>query len=383
MYECSYFYEMKNNLLLIAFIFLIACNSGTKKMEKGASIAEHSEAARLENTKRLLPVEPGEVSYKNKNPFGTVIELTGTQLVDDSIVFKVREIEMLVKNNQLTVKNFQPYPFMQFSLPEGRFLKYGRGMLGQGPDEFIYPHLVPTADTSFLCYIFESTNQKLYRYLSTGEIIPYPFRFNPGISKYIDKQLINIASDDFIYVETSSTGKSIFRASRTGDSIVTREIYNLGLNPKRKSGTNYIGDFVANPKQNRMAYAYKYFKIIKFMDLDAQTVKVVNFEKEEFDETANYVVDGLDKNVTHYWGACAGEDYVYFLYSGRTPYEVARDNGKKDYYISVEQYDWNGNPVHKYKLNRWGYFTVDEKNRLIYLASTNDDDPFFVYEMPK
>jgi hypothetical protein len=199
---------------------------------------------------------------------------------------------------------------------------------------------------------------------------------------FSDKAIVNIAPDDFLYVETSSTGKSIFRTSRIGDSIVTKDIYNLGLNPKRKSWTTYIGDFVVNPKQNRMAYAYKYFKIIKFMDLDAQTIRTINFEKVEFDESTNYVLDGLDKNVTHYWGACAGDDYVYFLYSGRTPYEVGREAGKKLHYIFVEQYDWNGNPIHKYKLDHWGYFTVDDKNKKIYLASTNDDDPFFVFQLP-
>jgi len=117
------------------------------------------------------------------------------------------------------------------------------------------------------------------------------------------------------------------------------------------------------------------------MDLEAQTVKTVNFEREKFDESSLHVANGLDQNVTHYWGACAGNDYVYFLYSGRTPVEVMRENNKGEHYIYVEQYDWNGNPVHKYKLDRWGYFTIDEKNKLIYLASTNDDDPFFTFQL--
>ena len=371
---------MKNNLLIL-FFFIVACNTGTKKIEIEPD--EVVGTVIVKEIKHLTPIEPGEISYKNKDPFGGIIELTGSQLIDDSIVFKPREIQMLVKNNQLVVKNLQEYPFMQFDLPDGQFLTYGKGRAGQGPNEFSFPHIFPTTDTTLLCYIFEPVNQKLYTYFPTGDIIPYPFDFNPGMHKnYSDKQLVNILPDDFMYVESSSTGKSIFRTIRNDDSITTREIFNLGLNPKRKSWTNYIGDYVVNPKQDRMAYAYKYFKIIKFMDLEAQTVKTVNFEREQFDESTNYVVDGLDKNVTHYWGACAGEDYVYFLYSGRTPYDVSRENSKKNYYIFVEQYDWNGNPVHKYKLDRWGLFTVDEKNNLIYLASTNDDDPFFVFKMP-
>ena len=126
-----------------------------------------------------------------------------------------------------------------------------------------------------------------------------------------------------------------------------------------------------------MAYAYKYFKIIKFMDLEAETVRTINFARDDFDDKTPYIIDGLDQNITHYWGACAQENYVYFLYSGRTPYEVVRAAQKENYYIYIEQYDWNGIPIRKYKLDQWGYFTVDEKNEKLYLTSTNHDDPFF------
>ena len=70
------------------------------------------------------------------------------------------------------------------------------------------------------------------------------------------------------------------------------------------------------------------------------------------------------------------------LYSGRTPSQAWNDNRKKgNYYIYVEKYDWNGQPIAKYKLDQWGYFSVDEKSNLLYLVSTNDDDPFFKYHL--
>lgn len=72
-------------------------------------------------------------------------------------------------------------------------------------------------------------------------------------------------------------------------------------------------------------------------------------------------------------GACAQDEYVYFLYSGHTPYDVVN--------IYVEQDDWNGNPVNKFKLNQWEFFTVNEPNKKIHLLSTNHDDPFFIYDL--
>jgi hypothetical protein len=71
------------------------------------------------------------------------------------------------------------------------------------------------------------------------------------------------------------------------------------------------------------------------------------------------------------------------LYSGRKPVDVGKEHNAENWYIFVEQYDWNGNPIHKYRLDRWGFFTVDEKRGHIILASTDDDEPFFVFDLPE
>jgi hypothetical protein len=380
---------MKNivnrSLLIINCSLFIGMGCCLSCVNRGKPAANSAVSA---DTTTILPLEAGEVYYKNKEPFGDVVNLAGVQLIDETAIFKPRESELLIKDDILVVKNLGDRPLLQFSLPGGKFVKYGRASYGQGPDEFVYPHLVPAAaDTAILCYLFESTNQKLYQYHKSGDVTLYPFSFSPmGKRKFFsDKEIISLNPCDFIYVEATSTGKSIFRTTAEGDSVRVKEIYNLGLDPNIKSGFSYIGDFVVNAKQNRMAYAYKYFKIIKFMDLDAQTVKTVNFEKEEFDEGTLHIADGLDNNVTHYWGACAGEQYVYFMYSGRSPIaidrEMQRQKEKYKPYIYMEQYDWNGNPVRKYKLDHWGYFTVDEPNGKLYLLSTHDDDPLFVFRL--
>ncbi len=87
-------------------------------------------------------------------------------------------------------------------------------------------------------------------------------------------------------------------------------------------------------------------------------------------------------NVTHYWGMSAQEDYLHVLYSGRTPMEVGRELNNTPGYIYVEQFDWNGNPIRKFKLDHWGYFCVNEEENSIYLASTTDENPFFICKLP-
>jgi hypothetical protein len=39
--------------------------------------------------------------------------------------------------------------------------------------------------------------------------------------------------------------------------------------------------------------------------------------------------------------------------------------------------------VRKYKLDHWGYFTVDEPNNKRYLLSIHDDDPLLVFQLPE
>ena len=371
---------MKQHFLF--YLCISACLFSCKNTARQTSTESRTEdSIEVQKIYKQLPeLVAEELFLKGKEPFGEIIELKGQQVVADTAIFKIMEAKSIIKDDKLFLQTRGS--FLLFSLPDMVF-EGVHGMWGNGPNEFMFPHLVPALnDESLLCYIHENTKNKLYKVDKNGNITPYPFNLEkPNKTQYSSKAIVNLAPGDFIYADDSPTGKSIFRAQAT-DTTVNREVFNLALNPKRKSPFNYIGDFVANPKENRMAYAYKYFKIIKFMDLEAQTVRTINFEREEFNENTLYKIDGLDQNVTHYWGACAQDEHVYFLYSGRTPYDVVKDGGKKNYYIYVEQYDWNGNPVNKFKLDQWGYFTVDEANKKIYLTSTNHDDPFFIYDLP-
>jgi hypothetical protein len=48
----------------------------------------------------------------------------------------------------------------------------------------------------------------------------------------------------------------------------------------------------------------------------------------------------------------------------------------------VEKYDWNGNPVKKYKLNDFCVYTVlDEKTNRLVLSTYYYDDPLVVYQL--
>ncbi|ATA73792.1 hypothetical protein CGC49_01470 [Capnocytophaga sp. H4358] len=366
----------------MGLLFLGACgdNKTAQKQEEKEKIQLFQKE---EFVTELARLEAGELFFKNKNPFGDDILLKGKQIVGDTAIFSVRESQLLIKNNYLIMKSLTNPVFYIFNLPDLRLQK-SLGKRGQAPDDFLLPTIISSVSNDWLCYLFENSQNKLYGLDEKGDIqiINKPFEEFKKQELGATLQLANVSDDDFMYVTDSKTGKSIFRITQKGDSTNKKEVFNLGLNPTRKSPFAYIGDFAVNPQKNRMVYAYKYFKIIKFMDLEAQTVRTINFERDGFNEESPYKINGLDQNITHYWGVCAQDNYVYFLYSGRTPEDVWKESQKENYYIFVEQYDWNGNPICRYKLDQWGYFTIDEKNKKLYLASTNHDDPFFEFQLP-
>ena len=373
---------MKSSFFITTALLLLAgCNNTTNPTTQGTHTTTTTQSADTSST--LPPLTSQEVFFKNKNPFGEDIALEGRNITGDTALIQIKEPELTIKNNQLLMKNLTSPVLHIFNLPSLRLQK-SIGKRGQGPDEFMFPTLVPSATNDALGYLYEVSLHKLYKINKNAELEPLtqPFKEKKRDAFGSSMQLVNIGTNDFLYVSDSKTGKSIFRITQTADSTQLKEITTLGLNPARKSPFSYIGSFAATPQKNRMVYAYKYFKIIKFMDLEAKTIKTINFEREEFNEGSTYVVNGLDQNVSHYFGACAGDKYVYFLYIGRTPFDVTKEWGKENYYIFVEQYDWNGNPIKRYRLNQFGKITVDEAQGKLYLVSNNYDDPFFEFNLP-
>lgn len=368
--------------IVISFLLLCAC---AKDKQKADTKGTEKNVQQIEKKKAFPELQAGEFFLKGKNPFGETIALEGKNITGDTAVFRLSETELLVKDGYVIMKNLSYPPFRVFQTKD--LMQVAElGVRGNGPDEFNFPTLVPTTDQNLFCYIFENTTNKMYSLDKKWNISyvkePFQAKTYSGGFNFSETQMVNLGKTDFIYVDNSKTGKSIYRIQKINDSIQSKEVFNLALNPKRKSPFNYIGAFAVNQKKNRMVYGYKYFKILKFMDLDGKSVRTINFEKDTFDEGSVYKINGLDQNVTHYWKIAAGEQYVYLLYSGRTPFEVLKEKNRGNSYIYVEQYDWNGNPIKKYKLDQWGYFIVDEQSKKIYLASTDFDNPFFVYQLP-
>lgn len=387
--------------LLLLLSLLSACKPGAAKKQQ----AETDTLSVVEN--REVITEPllvaGSVALKDED-FGELIELAGNQQIldEEGPIFKMSEPEMMIRDGYFllqnrpaggyirrsdgTVEAVKPADealnrfFHWYHLPDFRYVT-SFGMRGNGPNEFNFPHLAPSGASVDGAYVYETTTMQLYEADTTGVLKPFPFTFKSiKGSSYSDRQVCVASRDTFYYVDNVPRGKAIFRSVYQGDTLQTEQIYNLAFSKKHRSWSPYTGDFIVSPSGNRMVYAYKYFRKLLVMDTSAQTVRDITFEAESVEAKNDVLTLGPD-NVTHYWGISATDNYFFLVYSGRTPIQVTQENGKGDGYIFVEQYDWGGNPVARYKLNHWGNVISDGKQ--FYQVCYAYDDPLFLYTLPK
>lgn len=333
-----------------------------------------------DSTESLSPLEGGTFYFKSKNPFDTLILFEGDQLFKNSIIFSTNS-NLTIKDNllfinelrvdeneyQITDSKFTP-PFINnpknrlllISYPSLELIKNCRFEIGRQESDF-FPTIVPVQDSSAFCYLFENNiiNGKMYKLGFDGIItsISYPFfeQLNPGSNI---SNIIYVASGTFIFTKDSGylvnkkfiSHRKIFKVSQQGEHFKIKEIYDLNTDVSDKNRM-MGGSLVVNVLKNRIMYVYDRHKIIRFMDLDAKTVKTINFEKD------SSTISDINFQAIHSIGI--RDNSVYIKYVFLPPVDDKRRICWKDSVI-VEQYDWNGNPGHKYQLKRDGYYLLDD-----------------------
>jgi len=363
---------MKNAILLLwLLVILSACTGGNKREQVPEEIPIP------EQVNALPSLEPGVVNFTD-NDFGQLVELTGEPVNIQQII---KPGQLLVKGNYLITNNQRKDSlFMIFSLPEMRCIT-AFGINGRGPDEFQFPRIVETMEDSILFYIYEMITDKLYK-VPVKSLKPVYFITLPKQQRSLgDKQIVMVAHGRAYYAMSSEKGKSVFTFD--ADSIPQQKLFSeLAISGLKGSWTTYIGDFGINTIHKRIAYAYKYFKRLRIIDIESKNQRDIVFKAEELAEGQTDIGNLEPTNVTHFWGMSANSDCFWMLYSGRTPVDVQQANRSGNKYIFVERYDWNGNPLKRYRLDDWGYFCVSPDNRTLYLASTAGIHSLLKYELP-
>jgi hypothetical protein len=360
-------YQFRTIILLFLFIAILSgCGNKNRNLKNSPvdTIIVRNVQIR-ENKPALAPLSEGEIRVTDA-AFGETINLTGKPV---NIKENIKPEQLFVKGNYLITNNQRKDSvFMIFEIPSMKCVA-AFGIKGNGPDEFGFPRIAETAEDSILFYIYEMNNEKVYK-VSLIHLYPeYYLTLSKKNRSFDEKQIVFIDNKTAYYCATASKGKMIYYFNK--DSLPQdRSIKDLTIPGIKGSWTTLIGDFGINTDYRRIAYAYKYFKRLMIIDIQSMKERNIIFEAKELEKGLNDIATLEPTNITHYWGMSSNNEYFWMLYSGRTPVDVQRDNRNKKKYIFVEKFDWNGNPVQRYKLDDWGYFCVDKKNETLYLAST-------------
>jgi len=366
-------------LLTITVIGLFSCrrsNSANHDIQTPTA-----SPATLE-VKKFPSLEPGVINLSEKD-FGELIELTGTPIQSD-VIFNPLEMEMIVKRNVLIMKSKVTNGMIKFLRLTDFTLINEVGNRGRGPGELQNPRLIATSEPDLLCYLYDTRVDKVFQ-IDTNFVLKetgFPL-FKPANELFGNKQFVEMGSRDFYYVSNSTTGKGIYHyVPVQPDSL--KMVYDLEDGFKMNlSWASLIGAFGGNQDKNRLVYAYKYFHQITFFDPTNFNSRVLKFDiPTDRKAVPSDPVNALGPtNISHYLYLSVQPEGVFCTYSGRTPIEVKRemDNGDADY-LFVEQFDWNGHPVKKFRLDHWGYFCVDEERRCIYVAATNSEEVLYRYQ---
>jgi hypothetical protein len=367
---------MKRITIWLALCLLLAsCRNVDTKKEHNSN-AQDTLAISSAVREDIPPIETGEFTIDDSD-FGATIDLKG-EPVPVNHIFKVQETQMLALSNLLLVKNRNPNKmFMAFTLPDLKFIK-DFGEQGKGPFEFKYPTLVKNFESNPLCYVHD--NGHLFYIDEDCEVVPAKIEL-PYMTYRGDLQMYSFSDSLFYYIDNTSKGKAILRYEIDQDTSSVHQVHDLAFSQRHSNWASYIGDLGASKEYARLVYAYKYFRRITFMDTEGEQIRTLTFKTKDTKAGTNVEMLAPD-NVTHYWGISPQKNHVYFLYSGRTPIEVHNENRDSSGYIFVEQFDWNGNPIRRFKLDHWGYFCVSHDETMIYQFSNTEIHPIVKYQLP-
>jgi len=368
---------MKLIIPALCLFLMISCQN-----HSGNAIRNTSDIRPVRNAEEISfpTLIPGDVRLK-PGDFGEVIDLQGTPVETDAI-FQPRELDMIVRDDLLIMRTSGPNGLIKFlSIPDLRLIREV-GTMGQGPGELLFPKLVASEDPNILCYVYDLQQENIYRIDQGFELSETGFALEKKEGQLFgNKQFVEINAHSFFYVSNSQTGKGIYSyLPDHPDSL--KLVHDLEDGFKQNLGWSaLIGDFTGNPDRNRLAFAYKYFHQIRFFDLQTGNTRTLSFDDAVNNDAGSPDARSIlaPTSITHFWGVSAQPGFLYCLYSGRTPLEVNREFKEGTDHIFIEQYDWNGNPVKKYRLDHWGYFCVDEARRTIYLAAVNADEALYMY----
>ena len=146
----------------------------------------------------------------------------------------------------------------------------------------------------------------------------------------------------------------------------------------------YQGDFVFSPTKDKIFFFFFYglgFDIVDTEKWEVICQQIYQYPDVKLNHISELNINKVSRNPESLCGfidACATNEYIYVLYTGK--------HFNEDYSCGkhVLQYDWKGEPQVHYILDaEINSIAVDEKNKLLYAATNEENARIIKYEMGK
>lgn len=315
-----------------------------------------------------------------------VIELKGKhQILEDEFV-EMKGYAFLQKSDSFLIfmnaNARKDHICLVYSLPDFKFhkkiFKYG-----YGPEEFSRIR-VRFNDTSNkkgnrgylydLNYCNYYSIDKDFKLVKTKEFTNFEFEF-------IEPYFLN---DTTIYYtnKAEQKGANIYRTS-ISSGYPGNPLIDLQILPDVDFFYTYRIDYAINENKNRIMYGYYFFNEVRVHDLNGNLLrKVIGPDKNRHinSNDMDMWLDNMDRK--NYYAKCfSTDDFFYIKYLHESTLGE-RTKGEYKNQTIIRKFDWNGNPVCDFvldKKNSSSEFYVDESNKRIFILSSYEDDPLYIY----
>jgi len=171
------------------------------------------------------------------------------------------------------------------------------------------------------------------------------------------------------------------------DGKLIEKIGNKSYNIKNKPTIGYSQatniNFDLNEKQKKIAIGYLHFDKIEILNLNGQKNKII-IGPDQLKPKFKYKGQTLsNKNLKKaYYDIESNDEYIYALYSGK--YGINRQKGQYvyNYPAIIHKFDWEGNPIAKYILDKQIIeFEIDFNRDQIIALDAETDNTFITYNL--
>ncbi len=257
------------------------------------------------------------------------------------------------------------------------------GIKGNGPNEIgVFTHLLKIDSNKFQFIDFNKKKINTYRINDFQNENEEKINFNKGSIKDVVQNIFLKDGREYYYDSHVNNELFLNKWINGSSPIVLRKIEKYN---KMNKSIAYAGVLTIGEKSQKMIYAYRYMRRIDIMNLDGTLIKsIIRKPEVALPKMVNNKFDTENSKLC-YWDIHATNNSFFVYYIGHSGREVYKNDFQVECFI--EEYDWNGNPLNLYSLNRYiSKFEIYKNNDEIktFIGNVLDDEnPLIFYSLEK